>query len=216
MSEIGDILANPITAQAEALNVEGLNSLMEECIYQLPGCSDLMLRKELQKTLRDFCQRVGNLTQTDQGTVTHTEPELTLCREEFEVYLFIEATLDTRAASVKIKRECGCVTVKFSLSDDDNDLDGNPNEHTAAVKYSWIPRIGSEAVPLCYATKWAPAIISGTLFRLMAMTKKPWSDVEMAKVHAFEYQKHLNNATINKLTNGVSGDMHCRAPLPFI
>ena len=216
MITIDESQFDPLTIPADALDIVGLNTLMEECIYMLPGCDDLMIRKKLQETFRDFCRRTGSLFVHDTGTVTYLTPSLGLSKSDDEFFVFTNSYIDEVACNATLVKECGCVSVKFSLSEDDNDDEGNPVEYTADVIYSYIPRIGTETAPTWFLTKWGDAIAAGTLFRLLAMPKKPWTDAESAKLYGLEYQRLLNGSTIERLTGGKAGDLNCRAKTPFL
>lgn len=213
---IDDSLFNPLTIPSEPLDVIGLNTLMEECIYMLPGCSDLMLRKELQRTFREFCRRTGTLFVHDTGIVTYRDPFLGLSRGDSEFFTLSGVYLNDSAVKADLVKDCGCVSIKFSLQEDENDTQGNPVEHVADAVYSCIPKVGTETAPTWFITKWADAIVAGTLFRLLAMPRKAWSDQDSAKLQGTEYQRLLNGAVIDRLTGGKNGDLNCRAPIPFL
>jgi len=143
-------LFNAISTPADALNIVGLNTLAEECVYMLPGCGDLMLRKTLQQVFRDFCQRTGTLLTKDTGIVTHEADALALCKDNGEFYVFLGAKLNEENCSLSqctLVENCGDMSVEFSLPQDEDDDDGNPVEYDAEVTYSYIPRIGTEVAP---------------------------------------------------------------------
>ena len=217
---IDTAMYNALTAQANALAIVGLQTLAEECVYMLPGCSELMLRKELQLTFRKFCQNTGALIVKDSGKVTYESADLPLCKADGEFYIFIGAKLDDSECTtddVTLVKEDGIVTVTFDNVPEDYEDDGvTLKEHDAEVTYSYIPAIGSENAPLWFIKKWGDAIVAGTLFRLLAMPNKPWTDPETARLKALDYQNAMNNATIERLTGGTGQDLNCRAPLPFL
>lgn len=221
---VDESLFNAISTPAEALNIVGLNTLAEECVYMLPGCGDLMLRKMLQQVFRDFCQRTGTLITRDTGIVTHEADTLALCKDNGEFQVFYGARIAASGEELKNCRindcmlieECGDMSVEFSLPQDEDDEDGDPVEYDVDVTYSYVPRIGTEVAPLWYLNKYGDAIVAGTLFRLLSMPNKPWSDPTTGQLKAIEYQNALNNAVINRLTGGNYADLNCRSSVPFI
>lgn len=221
---VDDSLFNAISTPAEALNIVGLNTLAEECVYMLPGCGDLMLRKTLQQVFRDFCTRTGTLITKDTGVVTHEADTLALCKDNGEFQVLYGAKLaasgeepaDCHPNEIELHEECGGLSVEFSVPQDEDDEDGNPVEYDAEATYSYIPRIGTEVAPLWFLNKYGDAIVAGTLFRLLSMPNKPWSDQTTGQLKAVEYQNALNNAVINRLTGGNYADLNCRSSVPFI
>jgi hypothetical protein len=221
---IDESLFNPTTTPAEALNIVGLNTLVEQCVFMLPGCGDLMLRKTLQDVFRDLCRRTGTLTMTDTGVVTWEDPSLSLCKDYGEFLVLKSVRIenddgelsDLALSEVELENESGQMSVLFSLPDDDDDESGDPNEYDVEAVFSYIPKIGTENAPLWYLNKYGDAIVAGTLFRLLSMPNKPWSDPTTAQLKGIEYQNALNNATIDRLTEGNYRDLNCRAPLHFV
>lgn len=216
---VDESIFNALSAPADALNIVGLNTLMEECIYMLPGCSELMLRKTLQQTFRKFCEITGTYLCVDSGTVTHESIALPLCKDDGEFFIFLGASLDDvdcDMSTVTLRKECGSVYVDFSLPADEDDENGDPVEYDAKAIYSIIPKIGTELAPLWFLNKYGSTLVAGTLFRLLAMPNKPWSDSETAKLQALDFQNGLNAATIERLTGGNHSDLNCRAPTTFV
>lgn len=212
-------LFNPVTTPDDPIDIQGLNTLMEDCIYMLPGCSDLMLRKELQKTFREFCRRTGALIVTDESSVTYEDYTMPLCKCDGEFYLLHRVKLngvEVDATRYKLNKECGSVSIEFSLTEDEDDENGDAVIYAAEVKYSYVPRMGSEYAPAWFLTKYSDGIVAGTLFRLLAMPNKPWTDNETAKLQGLEYQRCMNGAVIERMTNGYTVDINCRATTPFI
>jgi len=108
------------------------------------------------------------------------------------------------------------MSILFVLPDDEDDENGDPVEYAAEVTYRYVPRIGSETAPQWFLKKYGDAIVAGTLFRLLSMPNKPWSDPATGQLKGIEYQNFLNNAAIDRLTGGSYGDLNARAPLTFI
>lgn len=218
MITVDESIFNALDAPAEALNIVGLGSLCEEIILYVPGCADLMIRKELQKTFRAFCEITGTLMYSDKGIVTHAAPSLAISRDDGEFQLYLGATFDAvdcPRSRAQIQKECGGVSVLFTINPDENDATGAPVEHDVEVLYSIVPRIGTEAAPLWFLNKHGAALVAGTLFRLQSMSKKLWSDPAQAQLNAGTYQNALNNAVIDRMTGGNKIDLNCRAPLPW-
>jgi hypothetical protein len=217
-TSVDESLFDPVTTPAVELEIAGLNTLMEECILHLPGCSDLMLRKELQHCFRDFCRRTGTLIITDEWDVTYSDPTFPLSKGDGQFLLLHCVKLNgvEQSTGYVLKKECGSVSVEFTLPDGELDEDGDPVVYSAEVSYSYIPPIGSEFAPIWFITKWGDAIVAGTLFRLMAKPGKAWTDIETAKLHGMEYQRQMNGAVIEKLTGGHTKDINSRSSTPFI
>jgi hypothetical protein len=52
---------NPFNEEAEGIEIKHLGDLAGEMVYRLPGCSALMIRKELQQSWYEFASRTGIL-----------------------------------------------------------------------------------------------------------------------------------------------------------
>lgn len=203
-------IPDPVEYSGEMLSV---TSLLEDMMLFLPGCTDMMARKELAYAYRDFCSRTASLDKretTEDLDKDHTV--FVLSSNLGTVGLVKEARVDGRPIPIStVHNNCGCVGVDFRGRIND---DGKKHEYS--VIFSVTPKIGCEIAPAWFLNRYGNAIISCALYRLQSMMKKPWSDPQQAQQHALEYNKELDNATIDRLTFIHKGDINARSPLPWI
>lgn len=78
-----------------------------------------------------------------------------------------------------------------------------PTDSNAGVELTvetvCVPTRGSEDLPTWFSTMYGGALVNGALFRLMAMSDKPWTDKDQAKIEGIEWQNALNDASAKSI-----------------
>lgn len=191
-----------------------LSVLAEQCIYRLPGCSDLMLRKELQKTIIEMCEMTSVMTFPISFEVQPLEDkyyialpfDLVLCRidsvytnhperskvnpEDFEI-------IWEPVPQIKMKR----IYTQEEMNLIENGALKEPFEITVMVNA--MPALGADDYPETFLRRWQSTIIAGTLARLFSMTGRPWSDPNAAAIEANSYNNGLNDIAVRRITQGI-------------
>ena len=203
-------IPDPIYSSSDMLSI---TSLMEDIMYLLPGVSDVMVRKVLADVYRDFCKRTAVLVKSQVSRdITPDNPIMILCDGLGDIGIVRAAMVDDREIPLEVVvNDCGCVGVNFKRRVYNDDI-----MHEYRAVYSIVPKVGCEIAPTWFLNRYGSAIVNGALFKLQSMTGKPWSDPAQANMNALRYTDGLNNATVDRLTKTASGDLNCRARLPWI
>lgn len=178
---------------------------------ELPGITTAMVDLHLLHAARDFCERTSawrydftQATVADQAAYDISEPEL-----QSEIVrvtrLAVLGTLlfddrwtpDTPGDVPRYDR----AEPPFSVNDDNTEITLITDEVPAASSSTGLfvtaalkPKFTATQLPDFLLKERLEAIRAGTLSRLMVMGKKPWTDRDMAMVHASEYSRHCNLA----------------------
>lgn len=209
-------MANSFENEQTKPEFETIANLAEDLILRLPGCTDVMVRKTLQATYREFARH---------SCVFHTVRRLPIVGNEccFGPTLpdmYVDAVTDVRIGNRKLvlKHEydivgngkiviLGCPN--YDMGDGDEALKfivdaadiqpefkrfGVPHLHVTCVE---VPKSGSETAPSWFLEKYGEAIVSGVLWKLMSMTGKAWSDPAQAAVEKVNYDNFMNEARVN-------------------
>ncbi|MEI6297337.1 MAG: hypothetical protein WCO84_06915 [bacterium] len=191
------------------LELVNLGSLAEECVLYLPGCADLMIRKELQRTFRDFCKNTSALRVTVRKTllkdvVTYNLPLPYAC--------VIDSIYKLMIGDQKLEKNTDYTiqdgdTVTVTLAEGSTaSIDDSATTKTYLDVYCILrPQVASEDCPLFFLNRYADAIVSGTLARLHLMSRKPWSDSGMAQIEAGEYTNWKSSATVDAIAGHSEG-----------
>lgn len=188
-----------LTVESQALEPSNIAALAEEAVYQLPGCSDLMVRKALQRVFREYCRATGSLVCRVSRTVSSTSPAIALCSQYGDFYLLTGAVLDDEEIDIRDLRpyaENGMPKVTFADS-----ISGTASVE-AVVTFSVIPRIGSDIAPYNWLNLHGDAIVSGMLAELMAENGRPWFNPAAAVENSRKYWMHKQNYAFMRLSAG--------------
>lgn len=184
-----------------------LTNLMENMIYRLPGCTELMIRKELQHTLIEFCEITGALVlripiNYKEGTNSYlvTTPSVNYVIRQVNSYSTTWGNTKN-STDFAIYKELDKYYVSFNVKPNANDLLENTHPQYV-VECVCVPTINAENVPEEFLKRFSSALIAGTMARLMSMSGKAWSDIAHANIRNIEYQNALNDACIDKVTQG--------------
>jgi len=208
-------MSTELTADSQPIDLLNLGTLAEDMVAYLPGCADLMIRKETQKVFRDFCEKTTALRVIVQKTLELDTTEYTLtvpyaCTIDSVYKVLIGST--PNSASKLTEGE------DYTLEDGEvqkiNILEGfvvnikTTDDPIYLYVYCILrPDMGSEECPLWFLNKYADAITTGTLARLHGMSGKPWSDPRQAQLEAIEYTNWKSKASVDAIAGQVSGSL---------
>lgn len=175
--------------EAEAPEFDNLASVAENLVFRLPGCDDVMIRKTIAETYRDFCRRTCVLKSRRRIELSHGERRYPLCPrgDGFIVDCVIGVTFDN--GRELCEREYSLC--ENCISFPDRVLPSCHRRVAVEVEFVEIPALGSERIPRGFLGRYGDAIASGVLMRLMAMTGKAWSDPAQAAQEARLYENAL-------------------------
>lgn len=184
-----------------------LTNLMENMIYRLPGCTELMIRKELQHTLIEFCEITGSLVlripiDYKEGANSYlvSTPSVNYTIRQINSFSTTWGNYK-RSTDFAIYKESDKYYVSFNVKPNSNDLLENMRPQYV-LECVCVPTINAENVPEDFLKRFSSALVSGTMARLMSMSGKAWSDVSQAAIKNIEYQNALNDACVEKVTQG--------------
>lgn len=218
-------MANSFENEQARPEFENIANLAEDVILRVPGCTDVMVRKTLQATYREFARHTCVFhTVRRNGIVGHecafgpTLPDM-----------YVDSVTEVRIGQKKLAQKYEYDVVDnsrvvlrgfpcFDMGVGDEALkfivqaaDVPPEfRHTCAphleISCIEVPRSGSETAPAWFIEKYGEAIVSGTLYKLMSMTGKPWSDPAQAAVEKMTYDNFMNEARVRYVGGGQFGD----------
>lgn len=208
-------MSTELTAEATPVDIQHLGTLAEDMVAYLPGCSDLMIRKETQKVYRDFCEKTSALRVIVQKTLeldvtsyTLTIPYACSIDSVYKVYM------GTTAPSANRLKEGEDYTLEDGEVQNIHILEGfvasiKPTDDPIYIYVYCIlrPDMGGEECPLWFLNRYADAITNGTLARLHGMSSKPWSDPKMAQLEAIEYTNWKSKAAVDAITGSAGGSL---------
>jgi hypothetical protein len=208
-------MSTELTAESTPVDILHLGTLAEDMVAYLPGCADLMIRKETQKVYRDFCEKTTALRVMVQKTLVLDTTEYTLtipyaCTIDSVYKVFMGTTIKS-ASRIEEGND-------YTLEDGEVQKIIIEEGYTVNIKttddpiYLYVycilrPEMGGEECPLWFLNKYADAITTGTLARLHGMSGKPWSDPKMAQLEAIEYTNCKSKASVDAITGQTSGSL---------
>ncbi len=175
-----------------------ISELAEDMVYRLPGCANIMIRKELQKAYFDFCRLSVALTGEieipieDGETVYYVFPKFA----RTQVYSVRDVWVDGRRLRNGDYRfiHGDMIAIAPNVS-----LEGR---ETLRVAIQHVPMYGEEDAPKWFIDRYGQAIVAGALSRLFAMTGKAWSDTNQAKTEMVTWENYLTEARVDSVTGG--------------
>lgn len=175
--------------EADRPDYDNLAALAENIVYRVPGCTDLMVRKAIAETYRDFCKRTCVIRTRRRIEIRHGENDYCLHPK------FPECIVDCVVGAYVGGRRVD-LEGYAAWNGDAVHLDGRmlpPEGETAMmdVECVEVPRIGSEHAPRLFIERYGDAIVSGALYRLMSMSGRAWSDPQQAMLEARLYENEL-------------------------
>ncbi len=205
----------PLAIASQPLALSHLGSLASEMVYRLPGCSDLMIRKELQHAAADFCRKSGAFTVEIEAAFDEND----IAALDVPFSAFIKNVLSARIGDVTLRPESYRVVPGDPpfLTLTENTFLPSGEQENVVVEAMLVPKAGCEDFPDDFLNRYGEGITHGAMFRLLSMKNKPWSDTSQAGIEATEYQNALNDAALTMRRRGIGeGDLHSRSLTPWI
>jgi len=208
-------MSTELTADSQPIDLLNLGTLAEDMVAYLPGCADLMIRKETQKVFRDFCEKTTALRQTITKTLSLDVTQYTLnlpfacvIDSVYKVYVGTDLTSASKLTE----------GVDYSLADSEAPKITIADGYVSGIKvgdaplYLYVytilrPEMGGEDCPAWFLKRYADALTTGTLARLHGMSAKPWSDPRQAQLEAIEYTNWKSKASVDAITGQTSGSL---------
>lgn len=202
------------------LELDQLGKLADLMIYRLPGCSDLMVRKELQRVSREFTRATGGFREI--LTITPADDTYT-----YDLLPSFDATIEMVSTvtmfDVVVAGNLYDVTdgdpVRITFDEDwfDNAYAAaETSELTGSAVVMLVPEIGCESFPDHFLKRNGEAIVAGALMNLARIPNMPWTNPSMAVSEGIIYQNFLNDATIRRINGMVQRDMNNRSSVSWI
>lgn len=174
--------------EADRPDYDNLAALAENIVYRVPGCTDLMVRKTIAETYRDFCKRTCVIRTRRRIDLVHGENDYRLVSSPGCI---VDCVADVHVGGRKVEFDgyafCGGDTIHL----EDRLLPPEGESAYMEVTCVEVPRIGSEQAPRLFIERYGDAIVSGALYRLMSMSGRAWSDPQQAAIEARLYENAL-------------------------
>lgn len=202
-----------VGARAESNPLVGLSTLLEQCLYRLPQCADVMIQKELQYMAKLFADVTGALlvtldnpmiTETDTYTITPaTDAGIKVVysvksganRVPYNSFTITEAAVPSITVSTaSYIVDAAILRVTCSLT-----------PHEACLEY-----------PDWFIQQYGPAVISGTLARLMNMDGKPWTDKASAVGLSMTFHTGVLDAVVRRRHGGRAFTLKNKNPMAWL
>lgn len=186
--------------------------LINQAIVELPGATDAGIRQMLFEVFHEF------FTETDSwqeeisvSILVDTKTPYRLVIAEGGEFVRLLGIVNTRGTSQPAVADMvGVVTLRDTPSVADT--------WTATVsKTVGIPvdRAGAPLVPDWVVSRWEPELIAGLLGRMMMQSKKPFSNMALAKYHLQRFRNGLGRVKSAVLHGNLKGANTWRYPTAF-
>ena len=212
---MGDLTSTPVR-----LELDQLGKLADLMIYRLPGCSDLMVRKELQRVSREFTRATGGFREI--LTITPEDDTYT-----YDLLPSFDATIEMVSTvtmfDVVVADNLYDVTdgdpARITFDEDwfDNAYDAAETaDLTGSAVVMLVPEIGCESFPDHFLKRNGEAIVAGALMNLARIPNMPWTNPSMAVSEGIIYQNFLNDAAIRRINGMIQRDMNNRSSVSWL
>lgn len=215
-------MGNSFENEWDAPEFDSVAQLAENAVYLLPECNDVILRKTLQETYRDFCKRSAALRTWRKIPL---DPRLA----HYPISPVLSGEID---CVTQVRWPHGVeMTRRWRVEGDPPELHflggfphhffvshpdvaivqdrvnvgslpveiGPGREHPCSVWSIWVetvevPALNEERAPKPFLRRYGDALVDGALARLYSMSGRPWSDGEQARARAVSYQNAVSEA----------------------
>ena len=202
-----------VSTELSPIEVENIGSFADLILSELPACDDLLVRQKLAATLREFCRETDACV-ARQSFVAHDAPRawpdmFSISCVPCDMILgnVLDLTYDGRHIAFKVDYERKVVFANERPAHDVH----------VEITVSVVPAPGGEKCPKWFKKRYAEAICAGTLYHLLSMTKKPWSDPTRAVHYGNAYRNAIAEASYQRVSNdilvgGVASAIPCGGP----
>lgn len=193
---------NSFLEERDTPDYDSLMSLAEQIVIRLPGCDDEMVRKAISSVYRDYVKRACIFKTRRVITASHDVAEYHVCPRMVDCD--VDCIVGVYINDIPLRRDrCRAEGDRIWLSPIYLPSVGKTVD--MAVDCLEVPRMGTERAPSMFVRRHGDAIVSGVLWRLMAMSGKPWSDGQQAAMEAVEYENALTEQRMRYHGDGVGG-----------
>ena len=212
---MGDLTSTPVR-----LELDQLGKLADLMIYRLPGCSDLMVRKELQRVSREFTRATGGFREI--LTITPEENTYTydlLPSFDATIEMVSTVTMFDVVVADNLYDVIDGDPVRITFHEDwfDNAYDAAETaDLTGSAVVMLVPEIGCESFPDHFLKRNGEAIVAGALMNLARIPNMPWTNPSMAVSEGIIYQNFLNDAAIRRINGMIQRDMNNRSSVSWL
>lgn len=205
-----------------------LYSFHDHLMPELPGITTALVELHLREMARDFCERTTQWRvpfDAVNTVATQAAYDLTPSEGQCEVVKLHKVTVngtllyddnwypDSTTDEPKYDR----ANPPFSLDETlclitltDDEIPEAAVTGGLVVTGSLKPRFDAAALPDLFKSEHREALRVGTLARLMAMGKKPWTDREMALDHRNTYERLVAHAAYQAATGNTRKPLRVR------
>lgn len=181
---------------------EGLAPLARLILSQLPACDDLLIRQQLGATLREFCREtdacvVEQFTRARDGRFLHGCHcfPVAAIPQGMVLGTVLEVRVNGHEVPFDVEKfPAPTVRIRRVICEDDNVL----------IRFSTYPKVGGEVCPKWFLDRYAEAITAGTMYNLLSMSKRGWSDPQRAAQFGATYQGAISEAAYRRLHGDAS------------
>ncbi len=209
-----DAYINPLEQEVTPVEFVNLGTLADDMIYRLPGCADVMVRRTLQSVFREFCTVTWAMRATVKIPLIAGERSYRIIIPSQTYILNVVGVWrgETRHPMTG-GRDYSIVTGSpVTLHLPSAPIQEEQDEGVLIeVEVALVPTRGSEDVPMWFADRYSDALISGAMFRLLAMEGRPWSDKAQAAMESIAWQNALSSASVKSISGSQSGGIRLDA-----
>jgi len=217
---------NAVPAQSASSSDDvRVTDYIKSIAYRLPNCSDIMMEREFWNSACEFADRSCALRERQTGTLDANK-RLTIQTPRYgELQRFVGAGISGSAVSVSSVSfgdgtatfsggsSGGSAYVDYSVSPDVNaSHDKTPTVSGGSTTYpndKWI-------LPRWFIKEYDRLLIAGTMFRLLGMSGRAWTDFNGARSNALVYNREINRISHGLITSGMRKQMLIGSETPFI
>jgi hypothetical protein len=187
--------------EVEPVATDNLGPLAKLILPELPGCDDLMVRMKLGAALREFCR--------ETNACVVTMPAKVIRNDKGYDYIYAPPAPEGMVIGslLSVKNFDGTL-VEWGDGDINRGMiviGRGARDEFVNVSYSVYPKAGGEACPERFVERYAEAITSGAMHKLLSMTNKPWSDPNRAAQYGAEYADAISEASYRSTGSQLSG-----------
>ena len=199
---------SPLEARPAKAGTASVRDLAGDLVYQLPGCPDLAIRKELSRAWRDFaartsCWRGASAISLAEGvrsypvpapfggTVASVDGVALLCSDN-GAPCGPHILLNPRRWAWR--QEEGLVSL--AEAPDAGMVAETP---FLEVRATYLPLRDSEDAPRWVLDKYGPALAAGALWRLASLEGRAWANATLAARAFSEWKDALSEASVRAI-----------------
>ncbi len=202
-----------IGARAESNPLVGLSTLLEQCLYRLPGCADVMILKELQYAAKLFSDVTGALLVTlDNAMVAATYTYAITPTTDAG----IKIVYSVKSGANRVPYNAFTIAESATPAITVNTASYIVADQTLRVTCSLSPNEACESYPDWFVEQYGPAVISGTLARLMNMDGRPWTDKASAVGASMAFHIGVLDAVVRRRHGGRAFTLKNKNPMAWL